>query len=686
MTAAVEIDGVSKRYTLQAARPRGLKGWLVERARGEVEEEARTLWALRDVSFAIGRGETVGIIGSNGSGKSTLLKLITGIVKPTGGRVTVAGRISPLIELGAGFHPDFSGRENVFLNGAILGLKRAELARRFDAIVAFAELEAFIDQPVKTYSSGMYMRLAFAIAAHVDPDVLVVDEVLAVGDAAFQAKCLERMRAFQRAGTTIVLVSHALDTVAEVCGRVAWLERGELRALGSTGEVLAAYHAHVTRTVEQQQQQEPVVLAPPPPPPAPVVTAAPAGTSMLVVTMDGRAHLETLFASLATQDGAPDEVVVVDNGSRDGTVDWLTAQHPEVRVIASATNQGFAAANNVAAEAARHGQLLLLNNDMHLAPGFMRELHAARARAPADVACIGARVLDWEGRRVDFAAAGMTFDGRGLQLGHGELAGPAGPPEEALFACGGAMLVDRQAFLDAGGFDPAFFAYYEDVDLGWRLWVMGHRVLVASAAVAHHRHGATGGRFEAHRKEVLIERNALYSMVKNYDDASLAAFLPAALLLANKRLAVRAGLDRMAWSFQASPPPGPAGVRPPVVGRAAGALLRLGPSTFARKALLKVGHKLVRRFGPPPGPEVAMSARAYATAVALEDLLDHMPVLMAERRRIQGARRRPDGAIFPLFNLPFFAVEGLGGYGEAQAALCEALGLEAYMRRRGERP
>lgn len=237
---SIRADHVSKRFARPAAAPRTLKEWLVTRVRRPAGE-AEPFWALRDVSFEIGRGEAVGLVGDNGSGKSTMLKLVTGIMKPSEGHVTVEGRVSALLELGAGFHPEFTGRENVFLNGAILGLKRAEIARRFDAIAEFAEIGAFIDAPVKTYSSGMYMRLAFAIAVNVDPDVLVVDEVLAVGDARFQRKCYERIRRFREAGKTILLVTHDAAAVRELCDRAIWLERGRLMAVGPAGEVLERY-------------------------------------------------------------------------------------------------------------------------------------------------------------------------------------------------------------------------------------------------------------------------------------------------------------------------------------------------------------------------------------------------------------------------------------------------------------
>jgi ABC-type polysaccharide/polyol phosphate transport system ATPase subunit len=203
--------------------------------------------ALKGVSFDVSAGTTFGIIGRNGSGKSTMLKLIAGIGKPTSGQVTVSGRVSALIELGAGFHPEISGRENVFINGMMLGLSKREIASRFDDIVAFAELEDFIDAPVKTYSSGMYMRLGFAVAIHVDPDVLLVDEVLAVGDEAFTHKCFDKLAEFRRRGRTILLVTHSLDLVTRFCDEALWLDAGVARAQGDPKRVVDAYLMDVAR-------------------------------------------------------------------------------------------------------------------------------------------------------------------------------------------------------------------------------------------------------------------------------------------------------------------------------------------------------------------------------------------------------------------------------------------------------
>jgi ABC-type polysaccharide/polyol phosphate transport system ATPase subunit len=213
-------------------------------------------WALKGVDLEVPRGATVGIIGSNGSGKSTLLKIIAGILKPTRGRVEVNGRLSALIELGAGFHPEISGRENIYINGIMLGLSRREVMERFDQIVDFSELREFIDNPVKTYSSGMYMRLGFSVAIHVDPDILIIDEVLAVGDQAFVFKCLDRIDDFRRRGKTILMVTHNLAAVEKLCDTAVWLREGELVDQGRPRRVIDAYLLSVTRQEEEQMASQ----------------------------------------------------------------------------------------------------------------------------------------------------------------------------------------------------------------------------------------------------------------------------------------------------------------------------------------------------------------------------------------------------------------------------------------------
>ena len=247
MSFAVRVESLSKLYRRVASghQLRTLKSALIERSlvRGLRRDEA--IVALDEVAFTVAPGEAVGLIGSNGSGKSTLLKTVAGILRPTSGTVTINGRVAALIELGAGFHPEISGRENIYINGAILGLSRREIDRRFDEIVAFSGLERFIDEPVKNYSSGMYVRLGFAVAIHTDPDVLLVDEVLAVGDEAFAHRCLRRIEEFLAAGKTLLLVSHSLTLIEEVCDRALWLDEGKLRLDGHPRRVIDAYRESV---------------------------------------------------------------------------------------------------------------------------------------------------------------------------------------------------------------------------------------------------------------------------------------------------------------------------------------------------------------------------------------------------------------------------------------------------------
>lgn len=245
---AVEARHLSKAYR-RWGRTRAfgtLKSALLGRGLGKVLEPSETVQALSDVSFDVARGETFGVIGANGSGKSTLLKLVAGLFKPTAGTLRVDGKVSALIELGAGFHPEISGRENVVINGVMLGLTRKEIERKLPSIVDFSGLAEFIDEPVKTYSSGMYVRLGFAVAVHVDPEVLVVDEVLAVGDEAFARRCLDTIKEFSARGRTIFFVSHSLALVEELCDRVLYLSGGKVAGLGEPREMLAAYRLDVS--------------------------------------------------------------------------------------------------------------------------------------------------------------------------------------------------------------------------------------------------------------------------------------------------------------------------------------------------------------------------------------------------------------------------------------------------------
>lgn len=237
--AALTIDNVSKKFRLYHERNQTLKS-AVMRGRRFIADE---FWALRDISFDVKHGETFGLIGRNGSGKSSLLKILARILVPDGGRVDTVGRVSSMLEVGSGFHPELSGRENIFLNGAILGLKKKQIVARFDEIVDFSGIENFLDQPVKNYSSGMYVRLGFAVAIHTAPDILIVDEVLAVGDGDFQEKSKSKFRELTREGRTVVLVSHSLEQVRELCDRAAWIDAGLLRSVGASADVTREYES-----------------------------------------------------------------------------------------------------------------------------------------------------------------------------------------------------------------------------------------------------------------------------------------------------------------------------------------------------------------------------------------------------------------------------------------------------------
>src|SRR5262244_1683422 len=250
MRPIIRVEGLGKQFRIGARQPqyRTLRESIVNAARAPFKwferngkSEDRTIWALKDVSFEVAPGEVVGVIGRNGAGKSTLLKILSRITEPTTGQVELYGRVGSLLEVGTGFHPELSGRENIYLNGAILGMRRGEIDQKFDEIVAFAEIEQFIDTPVKHYSSGMYMRLAFAVAAHLEPEILLVDEALAVGDAAFQNKCIGKMQDISGRGRTIVFVSHNLVAIQYLCPKVFVISKGEVEYHGTTQAGLQYY-------------------------------------------------------------------------------------------------------------------------------------------------------------------------------------------------------------------------------------------------------------------------------------------------------------------------------------------------------------------------------------------------------------------------------------------------------------
>jgi len=320
---AITLTHASKVYRRYSRRHQftTLKSALLSRSLTRDLRPDETFAAVKDVTFEVSRGRTLGVIGRNGSGKSTLLKLVAGITKPTSGQVRVNGRISALIELGAGFHPEISGRENVFINGIMLGLTKREIARRFDEIVEFAELKDFIDAPVKTYSSGMYMRLGFAVAIHVDPDVLLVDEVLAVGDEGFTHKCLDKFAEFKRRGKTILLVTHSLGLVERFCDEALWMDAGSMKAIGDPKRVVGAYITDVEVSEEEQlaardaKARESVEVVTPDEPASAVLPDNPIETAEGPADMfratEGRwgsREIEITGVQLCGQDGEPGHV------------------------------------------------------------------------------------------------------------------------------------------------------------------------------------------------------------------------------------------------------------------------------------------------------------------------------------------------------------------------------------------
>jgi lipopolysaccharide transport system ATP-binding protein len=370
---AIRVEDVTKRFRRYRRGGSGsLKSALLSAARGRTDTAEDSVAALTSVSFEVRGGETLGVIGANGSGKSTLLKILAGIVRPTSGRVATRGRVAALLELGAGFHPEISGRENVEIAGMLLGMSRREIAERFDAIVAFAEVEEFLDAPVKTYSSGMAVRLGFSVAAHSDPDVLLVDEVLAVGDEAFAHRCLEKFSEFERAGKTLVFVSHDLSLVRERCRRVLWLERGRVAADGEAGEVVARYRERVAATEGDRR-----------------LAAGPPGTGRVG---SGAARIE----SVALRDGSEQETVRLRAGESARVEMRVRAREPLTDFafgVAISTVSGTAVFGSntdadglVPASLDGEGRVVLEIPALDLAPGLY-SLDAAvhsRAGAPYD--------------------------------------------------------------------------------------------------------------------------------------------------------------------------------------------------------------------------------------------------------------------------------------------------------------
>ncbi|TMC40772.1 MAG: glycosyltransferase family 2 protein [Chloroflexi bacterium] len=426
--------------------------------------------------------------------------------------------------------------------------------------------------------------------------------------------------------------------------------------------------------------------------------------SIIVLNWNGRPYLAECLGSLRSQtyDG-PYQVVLVDNGSQDGSADYVEASFPGVRLIRSAVNLGFAAGNNLAARQLDTDLLAFLNNDTRTEPTWLDELVQSVTVAP-DVACAGGRILSWDGKTVDFLGGGATLTGLGIQFGYGQPAAVEAPAGDILFACGGSMIVKREPYLQIGGLDDDYFLFYEDLDLGWRFWLAGYRVRYAPGAIMYHRHHGGTRRFEDERLAVLYERNALYTIYKNYDDRHLAAVLPAALLLTAERATQMAGIDRRGFQLPAGSnrlaQPAltsgvvkvddwtkvTAGLRQHGVGATGRRLLRavrmrLRPAIGRLRG--RLGERISGRRSTVLVPRVAISR-----LVALEEFGTNLPELIKKRRAVQALRRRDDDDIIELFKTALEPGFDGPGFIEFHRALVQALRLDRLVEVRpsSERP
>ncbi len=411
--------------------------------------------------------------------------------------------------------------------------------------------------------------------------------------------------------------------------------------------------------------------------------------SLVVLNWNGRKHLATCLGSLAALDYPRDrlELIVCDNGSTDGSTDYVSSTFPGVRVLALDRNYGFAEANDKAARSAKKDWVGFLNNDMSVRPDWLRQLVAPLEEQPG-LACLASRILNWNGSAIDFIGGGLNFQGHGVQLDYGAPSSSHDRPRKVLFACGGAMLVRRELFLEVGGFDPLFFSLFEDVDLGWRLNLLGHDVWYTPAATVLHKHHATLRRLPSFQRQMLAERNALFTIYKNYDDANLAAILPVALMLLNEKALRMARVDAAAYRLpdmqvlQAPPevkPPAP----PPRESSASKALLTLrrdGPLAVARKAARRLSWEnavqpRLEKLGPRP-------RLARSQQVAVSELAHNLDHLNKSRRWLQERRKRSDEEVLGLDRvlLPDPSYRD-PHYSSFQRWLCEVSGVDERFRR-----
>ena len=422
--------------------------------------------------------------------------------------------------------------------------------------------------------------------------------------------------------------------------------------------------------------------------------------TVIVLNHNGRPHLQECLPSLLNLDYPSDrlEILVADNGSRDDSVAYASSFGPRVNVLSGKTNLGFAAGNNWAARAARGNYLAFLNNDMRVDRLWLKAL-VQGLHSESGTVCVTGKILSWDGERIDFNGGALNFYGMAFQPGHGQPESESGsrPPGDILFPCGGSMLINARVFSQAGGFDEDYFAYFEDVDLGWRLWVMGHRIRYSPEAVSYHRYQGTSRHLPDERRLLLYERNALYSVIKNYSDVSLARVLPAALLLTAHRGFLAVGVDRRQFLMPAqggwpteSPDPAesdPASERFSVSrpGFSRARLLDLwrerGPRGFIGALLIKAAQWIQPALPTPPGAPgypnsgVLVPHRSLSSLVALDEVARHFPRLWEKRMAVQSQRKRPDDEIFSLFGTPCHPHPPFPEFFSIQEELSQAFGI-----------
>ncbi|HYS02978.1 MAG TPA: glycosyltransferase family 2 protein [Candidatus Eisenbacteria bacterium] len=417
--------------------------------------------------------------------------------------------------------------------------------------------------------------------------------------------------------------------------------------------------------------------------------------AIVALNWNGREHLADCLASLAAQTyGGPFQVVLADNGSTDGSVDFVRERFPSVRIVRAERNLGFAGGNNLAARQVDAEVVAFVNNDTRAEPAWLEELVAVLTQAP-ELAAVGGKIVNWDGSRLDFVGGGATLTGFGLQFDHGEARSPHDHERDILFACGGSMAIWRKVFLEVGGFDEDYFAFYEDVDLGWRLWLAGYRVRYAPRSVVHHRHHGTSRRIAPERLAVLYERNALFTIFKNYDDRHLQAIWPAALLLTAEKATLLIDPDRRAFVLGPSADGPGLAVAPQLVkskdmSKVKASLRQRGFAGTAQAALRAVGRRIQPRLAGlrrsaargigGTSSTIGAPAIAISRLLALEEVGRRMPELQAKRSAVQAMRKRSDDDILPLFGMPLEPGFPAAGFVEYHQTLIRALGLDTLVK------